>query len=178
MPPWLALYHSAFKDGELPASLKHLAAYLVTYASGYPNLAAEEQRLAIQTADDTALVHKRLSQVEAFAKSRDVDDLVDFDEVGVMAMRFAECSISYPNQIPGRLVYELSNTLKAQQIAELISSVASIGFAQRWTGIWEVYNDYMLKQGSCAGRDHPGSRTTHQGGRRRFGHDRDRRSRE
>ena len=144
------LYHSAFKDGELPASLKHLAAYLVTFASGYPNLAAEEKRLAVETAKDTVVVHNRLAQVEAFAESRDVGELIDFDETGVMAMRFAECSISYPNQISGGLVYELSNILKPKQIAELVANVATIGFAQRWTGIWEVYNDYMLKQGSAS----------------------------
>jgi len=142
------LYHSGFKDGELPATLKHLAAYLVTYASGYPNLAAEEQRLAVQTGEDTAFVRKRLAQVEIFAESRDISDLIDFDEVGILAIRFAECSINYPNVVPGRLVYELSNTLKATQIAELVTNVATIGLAQRWTGIWEVYNDYLLKQGS------------------------------
>ncbi|MEH6549284.1 MAG: glutaredoxin domain-containing protein [Pseudomonadales bacterium] len=140
------LYHSAFKDGELPACPKHLAAYLVTYASGYPNLAAEERRLAITSSGDAALTLQQLAQVEAFAKSHDISDLIDLDEAGVMAIRFAECSISYPNVIPGRLVFDLTKKLKPKQIAELISCVACIGFAQRWTGIWEVYNDYMLKQ--------------------------------
>lgn len=144
------LYHSAYKNGELPATIKHLAAYLVTYGSGYPNLSAEEKRLALQTSEDIEITRKQLSQVEAYAKSRNVDDLAAFDEVEILALRFAECSIEYPNVIPGRLVYRLSNKLKAQQIAELVSVVATMGFAQRWTGIWEKYNDYILNQVSAA----------------------------
>lgn len=139
------LYHSSFKNGELSATLKHLGAYLLTHASGYPNLAAEEKRLAIQTADDDALARKRLAQVEDFATTRDVNDLVDFDDVEVMAMKFVECSISYPNVANGRLVHELSETLAPLQIAELMYNVGTMGFAQRWTGIWEPYNDYLLK---------------------------------
>ena len=141
------LYHSSFNDDDLPGTLKHLAAYLVTHASGYPNLAAEERRLATETAEDKELAQKRLTQLEAFAKSRDTTDLTDFDEIGVLVIRFAECSINFPNVVPGRLVEELSRSLKATQISELITCVSVIGLAQRWTGIWEVYNDYMLKQG-------------------------------
>jgi alkylhydroperoxidase family enzyme len=140
------LYHAAFENDGFPASLKHLGTYLVTHASGYPNLATEEKRLALQTADDAALAERKLAQVEAFAKSRDISDLIDFDEAEVLVIRFAECSIEYPNVIPGQLVYELSNNFTGPQIGELISTVAFLGFAQRWTGIWEPLNDYMLKQ--------------------------------
>jgi glutaredoxin 3 len=157
LPAWIAiladrdvtravscLYHSLFSTGELAAEIKHLAARCMLLGSGYPQLAAEERRLALDMSPDAAATSGKLTKIEAFARSGALSDLAGLDSEEILALRLAKCADSFPHIVRGELVQALDEAYTPEQIVELVMALAVIGIGQRWSSVWEALHEYTL----------------------------------
>ena len=139
-----ALYHSLFNAGEIPSETKHLAAFALALGSGYPKMADEEARILTDMTGNSAAMERQLQKTRKFAITWDQAMLKDLDPGTRLALQLAECSASFPHVVRGKLVQALAAEYSPAQIIELVMALAVIGIGQRWLGVIEPLEEYLL----------------------------------
>lgn len=130
-----ALYHAAFNTGELESETKHLAAYVLASGSNHPHMASEELRIIKLVTKDRDRLLRKLEELEGYLQTGELPDRTVLGAAEIAAMKLARVSQTFPHEVVGALVMELSKTLSPAQIVELVVSLSVIGMGQRWTNI-------------------------------------------
>lgn len=137
-----AFYHACLNEGELSSELKHLANYAMLSGAGYPEMAAEEKRIAASVCSDFESFELRFSAIQKLAADKAVDgDILSGAEVA--AIKLARQAQRFPHIVRGELVVELARQFSPTQIVELVMALAVNGIGQRWVGINKPFNAYM-----------------------------------
>ena len=137
-----AFYHACLNQGELSSELKHLANYAMLAGAGYPDMAAEEKRIAASLCQDREQFALRLAAIEKLAAGQAADTEILSDQE-IVAIKLARQSQSFPHVVRGELVMELSRQFSPEQIVELVMALAVSGVGQRCVGINKPFNAYM-----------------------------------
>jgi glutaredoxin 3 len=138
----VAFYHACLNEGDLSSELKHLACYAMLSGAGYPDLAAEEKRIAASACSDDASFDQRLSEIDKVAAGEEVegDTLTAQEIVGIKLARQAQ---TFPHVVRGELVVQLAKQFTPAQIVELVMALAVNGIGQRTAGINKPFNAYL-----------------------------------
>jgi glutaredoxin 3 len=137
-----AFYHACLNQGELSSEMKHLANYAMLLGAGYPDMAAEEKRIAASLCDDKKQFADRLAAIEKLAAGQEADTSL-LSEQEIVAIRLARQAQSFPHIVRGDLVVELSKQFSPEQIVELVMALAVNGIGQRWGGMNKAFNTYL-----------------------------------
>jgi glutaredoxin 3 len=137
-----AFYHACLNEGEVSSELKHLANYAMLSGAGYPEMAAEEKRIAELLCDDAQSFKSRLAAIDKLAAGEEAEgDILNPQEVA--AIMLARQAQRFPHVVRGGLVVELSRQFSPAQIVELVMSLAVSGIGQRWVGINKPLTTYL-----------------------------------
>jgi hypothetical protein len=138
-----AFYHSCLNEGEVSSELKHLANYAMLSGAGYPDMAAEEKRIAARVCTDPENFEQRLAAIEKLATAQ-ADDSDILSDAEVAAIKLARQAQRFPHVVRGELVVELAKQFSPAQIVELVMALAVSGIGQRLVGINKPFNAYLL----------------------------------
>jgi len=137
-----AFYHSCLNEGELSSELKHLANYAMLSGAGYPEMAAEEKRIAASICSDCENFESRLAAIEKLAAGQPFDGDI-LSDAEVSAIKLARQAQRFPHVVRGELVVELARQFSPAQIVELVMALAVNGIGQRLVGINKPFNGYL-----------------------------------
>jgi alkylhydroperoxidase family enzyme len=137
-----AFYHACLNEGELSSELKHLASYAMLSGAAYPEMAAEEKRIAASVCSDRENFELRFDAIEKLAAGQAVKGDI-LSDAEVAAIKLARQAQRFPHVVRGELVVELARQFSPAQIVELVMALAVNGIGQRWVGIDKPFNAYL-----------------------------------
>ncbi len=137
-----AFYHACLNEGEVSSELKHLANYAMLLGAGYPDMAAEELRIAELQCQDPESFKARVAVIKQMATSEIVaSGILSASEIA--AIKLAKQGQNFPHIVRGDLVLELAREFKPAQITELVMALSVNGIGQRWVGMNRPFNEYL-----------------------------------
>ncbi len=139
-----AFYHACLNEGEVSSELKHLANYAMLSGASYPDMAAEEKRIAARVCTDPENFEQRLAAIKKLAAGQPVDGDI-LSDAEVAAIKLARQAQRFPHVVRGELVVELAKQFSPAQIVELVMALAVSGIGQRLVGINKPFNTYLHK---------------------------------
>jgi len=137
-----AFYHACLNSGEVSSELKHLANYAMLLGAGYPDMAAEELRIAELLCEAPENFSARVAAIKQMALGEIAEsDVLNTTEIA--AIKLAKQGQTFPHIVRGDLVMELAREFKPAQITELVMALAVTGIGQRWVGMNRPFNEYL-----------------------------------